>query len=67
MRKDIIYLLILLALVDITILMDIPILRQSIPFIFFNIVPGYLLVKIMRLDLELLENLYYRQGSVFPF
>ncbi|MCG2829234.1 DUF2206 domain-containing protein [Methanothermobacter sp. K4] len=56
MRKDIFYLLILLALVDITILMDIPVLRQSIPFIFFNIVPGYLLVKIMRLDLELLEK-----------
>jgi len=56
MRKDVLYLLLLLMLVDITILLDIPILRQSLPFIFFNIVPGYLLVKIMRFDLELLET-----------
>lgn len=54
--KDVLYLLILLILVDITILLDLPILRQSLPFIFFNIVPGYLLVKIMRFDLELLEK-----------
>ena len=62
MRKDIFYLLIVLALVDVTILIDIPILRQSLPFIFFSIIPGYLLVKIMQLDLELLEESLLSMG-----
>ncbi|NPV51546.1 MAG: hypothetical protein HPY60_10190 [Candidatus Methanofastidiosum sp.] len=56
MRRDILYLILLMFIMDIAIFMDIPILRQSLPFIFFSTIPGYLLVKIMNLDLKLLEK-----------
>ncbi|MBC7119849.1 MAG: DUF1616 domain-containing protein, partial [Methanobacteriaceae archaeon] len=45
MRRDIIYTLILLLLIDIAIMADIPGLRQSLPFLFFTFIPGYLLVR----------------------
>lgn len=44
-RRDILYILILLILTDISIVADIPFLRQSLPFLFFSITPGYILVR----------------------
>lgn len=41
MRKDVIYFILLLLITDIAVLMNIPLLRQSLPFIFFSLVPGY--------------------------
>lgn len=45
MKKEIVYLLLLLIFTDISIIADVPFLRQSLPFLFFSIVPGYLLVR----------------------
>lgn len=56
MRKDVIYFILLLLITDIAVLMNIPLLRQSLPFIFFSLVPGYLLIRVMGLKLELLEK-----------
>lgn len=56
MRKDIIYILLLLLITDLSIILDIPILRQSLPFIFFTLIPGYLLIGILRLRLEFIEG-----------
>ena len=54
MRRDILYILMLLILTDIVVLADVPFLRQSLPFLFFSMVPGYLLIR--GLDLRPLEN-----------
>lgn len=56
MRKDVIYFILLLLITDIAVLMNIPLLRQSLPFIFFSLVPGYLLIRVTGLKLELLEK-----------
>ncbi len=59
-RRDILYILILLILTDISIIGDIPFLRQSLPFLFFSMVPGYLLVK--GLDLKPIEKFVLSVG-----
>ncbi|BAZ98383.1 DUF2206 domain-containing protein [Methanothermobacter sp. EMTCatA1] len=56
MRKDILYILLLLLITDLSIIADIPVLRQSLPFIFFTIIPGYLLVGILKFKFELIEG-----------
>jgi len=53
-RQDILYILMLLILTDVVVLADVPFLRQSLPFLFFSMVPGYLLVR--GLDVRPLEN-----------
>jgi uncharacterized membrane protein len=35
---------------DITIVLDIPVARQVIGFVYFTFIPGYILVKLLRLD-----------------
>jgi len=56
MRRDVTYIILLLLLTDLAVLVNISILRQSLPFIFFSIIPGYLVLRIMKLDLGLLEE-----------
>jgi len=53
MRKDIIYILLLLLITDLSIILDIPILRQSLPFIFFTLIPGLLILKSLKLEMDL--------------
>ena len=56
MRKDIVFLILTLLIVDISVLMDISPLRQSLPFIAFSILPGYLFLSIIHSDLKGIEK-----------
>lgn len=65
MKRDILYILILLILTDISIVTNIPFLRQSLPFLFFSIVPGYLLVK--GFNIRLIEKFSLSVGLSLAF
>lgn len=56
MRKDICIILTFLIITDLSIIMNIPLLRQFLPFLFFNIVPGYIFLKIIPVNLKKVEE-----------
>lgn len=63
MRKDILYVFLMLIITDLVIFSDSAYLRPIIPFIFFNIVPGYLLLEILKLDeIKFLERIILSVG-----
>lgn len=63
MRKDVFYIVLMLIITDLVILADINYLRQIIPFIFFNIIPGFLLLGILKSDeLKFLERFILSVG-----
>ena len=58
----------LLFLTDITILLDIPILRQVLGFLCFTLIPGFLIVHVLRLDeLKTIEKFVLSVGLGVAF
>lgn len=43
-------LLLMLIITDLIIILDLPILRDSIPFLFFTVIPGFLIILILKLN-----------------
>ncbi|MFB2623804.1 DUF2206 domain-containing protein [Methanothermobacter sp. KEPCO 2] len=56
MRRESVYFIILLLLIDLSVLLNISIIRQSLPFIFLSVIPGYLLLEIIGVKIGLLEK-----------
>ena len=42
--------ILMLLITDLVILLNLPVLRDIIPFLFFSIIPGFLIVTILRLN-----------------
>jgi len=57
----------LIALTDLSIIFDIPVLRQILGFALLTFVPGFLLVQILRLTNKPLENLLFSIGLSVSF
>jgi uncharacterized membrane protein len=49
------------------ILFDIPIVRQVIGFIYFTVIPGFVIIKILRLELSKLEAVLFSVGLSVAF
>jgi len=62
-KKFFIFVLIFLALTDLAIFLNIPVLRQMLGFIFFTTIPGLLILRILRLNrLNLTETIVLSLG-----
>ncbi|MFC2046726.1 DUF2206 domain-containing protein [Chloroflexota bacterium] len=60
--------IVIIALTNITIFLDIPILRQIFGFIFLTFVPGFLLLFILKMDaLSLIEKIILSMGLSVAF
>ena len=44
------FILILLALTDLAVFLNVPVLRQFLGFVFFSIIPGLLILHILKLN-----------------
>lgn len=60
-------LLFLQAASYIVVFLDIPIARQVLLFVYLTFVPGYLIVKLLRFNFELLETLVFSVGFSVAF
>jgi len=49
-QKKVVLLIVLIAAMDLAVLLDIPVLRQVLGFVFLTFIPGILLVRLLRLD-----------------
>ncbi len=52
----------LVALVDISIILDIPVLRQVLGFVLLTFVPGFLLIQLLKLTKNTLEKVLFLVG-----
>lgn len=53
MRRDFIYIVLFLLIVNISIVLDMPFFRQILPFMFFTFIPGFLLLRILKIKTPL--------------
>ena len=67
-RRFILFILIFLVSTDLAIILDIPYLRQVLGFVFLTIIPGLLILYILRLNkLELTEKIVLSVGLSISF
>jgi len=67
-RRFLAFILIFLIITDISILLNIPLLRQALGFTFFSIIPGLLILHILRLNkLGLTERIVLSVGLSLSF
>jgi len=59
MKRDFIYIILSLLIVNISIILNIPLLRQGLPFIFFTFIPGFLLLKILKIKTQLSQLIVF--------
>jgi len=67
--KDFLLLILFLQLImNVTIFIDVPVARQVIGFLYFTFIPGFLIVKLLKMDeIEWLEKLLFSVGLSIAF
>lgn len=66
-NQFILYVLLLQIAANISILFDIPFARQSIVFIYFTLIPGYIILKLLKMEFGMLETLLFSVGFSVAF
>jgi uncharacterized membrane protein len=57
----------LIALTDISIILNVPVLRQVLGFTTLTLLPGFLLIQIVRVSANRLEKILYAVGLSVSF
>lgn len=67
-KKMFVFVSILILIADITIVLDVPVLRQAFGFLVFSILPGFLLLQVLRLEkIGLLRTILFSIGLSIAF